>query len=895
VQDSAYFNYDGERGRHVSFPLGGIGAGCIGLSAAGRLVDWEIANRPDKGALNGFSHFAIRAEAGGKTIDTRILNGPFAGNFSGDRGAGNYREFGWGVRREYLTGLPHFRSSSFRAFFPAAELTFEDAKFPGNVELLAFSPFIPMDEAASSLPVALFEFAVTNTSSAPIRYSLIGCLGNPMKGPHASRLVRNARFSGMVNAAANVPTNAREFGQVLIATDRNDVSSQHEWYRGSWFDSLEVYWKDISTAGTLKDRIYDRQHVVQRLDGGGRHRGHSCLAAHETVAPGERTVFRWAIAWYVPNVERDWLSVYGYADEPKEMPLAWKTHYATAFADVDSIAAYTFDNWERLAAETLRFRDALQASTLPDSVLDAVSANLSILKSPAVLRLQDGTFYGFEGCDVTAGSCEGSCTHVWNYQQALPFLFPGLERGMRTADFAHNQDPRTGGMSFRLALPLGIGRFDIRACADGQFGNVMKAYRDWKVSGDDAWLRNLWPAIQRAIEFAWHPGNPDRWDPERTGVLWGRQHHTLDMELFGPNAWLTGFYLGALLAGARMAQHLGETAKANEYLSIFDKGKRWVDEHLFNGRYFVQKLDIGAADVLDGFESGPDSPVLTGSIHDLYWSEEHGQIKYQIAEGCLLDQVVAQWHADLYGLGELFDPGKVATTLQSMYAFNFKPRLADVVNPCRVFGLEEESGTVVCDWPPGALRPVIPVPYSQETFHGLEYAFGAMLMGAGEVARGVRVFRAVRDRYRGDNRNPWNEMECGSNYVRSMAAYAGLHALSGFAFDLTIDRIAFAPRVQSSGRFQSFWAVGSAWGEAAFEEEAFDLRVLGGDIRLARIGLPFASDGSTVAVNGCALESTFDPEAADTVFAAVHLSSGDCIALRNPRLSLRHLPELSEL
>ena len=558
MQRSAYFSYDGERGRHVSFPLGGIGAGCIGLSAAGRLVDWEIANRPDKGALNGFSHFAIRAEAGGKTLDTRILHGPFAGNLSGDRGAGNYREFGWGARREYLTGLPHFRRCSFRAFFPAAELSLDDPAFPGAVSLVAFSPFIPMDEATSSLPVAMFEFSVTNTTTEPVRYSLIGCLGNPVKGPHAARLVRSSRMAGMVNFGRGVSADAREFGQVMIATDRSEVSWQHEWYRGSWFDSLEVYWKDISSPGVLADRVYGERHVDRRLDGGGgRHRGHSCLATHQTVAPGERAVFRWAIAWHFPNVERDWLNIYGYAGEPKDVPLAWKPHYATLFPDVDAVAAHTFDNWDRLAAETLRFRDALRDSTVPDPVLDAVSANLSILKSPAVLRLQDGTFYGFEGCDVTVGSCEGSCTHVWNYQQALPFLFPQLERGMRSADFAHNQDPRTGGMSFRLALPLGIGRFDIRACADGQFGNVMKAYRDWKASGDDAWLRISWPSIQRAIEFAWHPHNPDRWDPERTGVLWGRQHHTLDMELFGPNSWLTGFYLGALLAGARMAEHLG--------------------------------------------------------------------------------------------------------------------------------------------------------------------------------------------------------------------------------------------------------------------------------------------------------------------------------------------------
>ena len=189
-------------------------------------------------------------------------------------------------------------------------------------------------------------------------------------------------------------------------------------------------------------------------------------------------------------------------------------------------------------------------------VLDAAGANLSILKSPTTVRLEDGTFYGWEGCHPAAGSCEGSCTHVWNYQQALPFLFPALERSMRTADYKYNLNA-AGGMSFRMSLPLGTGNETERPCADGQFGNVMKTYRDWKLSGDEAWLRGLWPAVKRSIEYAWSPDNADRWDPEQTGVLWGRQHHTLDMELFGPNSWLTGFYLGALAAAKEMAEALG--------------------------------------------------------------------------------------------------------------------------------------------------------------------------------------------------------------------------------------------------------------------------------------------------------------------------------------------------
>ena len=139
---------------------------------------------------------------------------------------------------------------------------------------------------------------------------------------------------------------------------------------------------------------------------------------------------------------------------------------------------------------------------------------------------------------------------------------------------------------------MGSGRSDFRPCADGHFGDVMKVYRDWKICGDTEWLRSLWPSIVSAIAFAWHPDNDDRWDPDKTGVLWGRQHHTLDMELFGPNAWLTGFYLGALKAAAEMADHLDEPELAAEYRDLFEKGKSWADAHLFNGEYYHQLIDL---------------------------------------------------------------------------------------------------------------------------------------------------------------------------------------------------------------------------------------------------------------------------------------------------------------
>ena len=251
---------------------------------------------------------------------------------------------------------------------------------------------------------------------------------------------------------------------------------------------------------------------------------------------------------------------------------------------------------------------------------------------------------------------------------------------MRDADYANNLRP-DGGMPFRLQLPIGSGFWNFRPCADGQFGGVIKVYRDWKICGDIEWLRCLWPAVKRSIEFAWSRDNQDRWDPDQTGVLWGRQHHTLDMELFGPNAWLTGMYLGALKAGAEMAAALGEDNTAAMYAGIFARGKTWVDANLFNGEYYFQSIDLGDRSVLEPFvETEMAAGLLGDGVEQLYWSAEHKQLKYQLGDGCLIDQALGQWHACLYGLGDILDPAKISVqpAVQSI-ATTSSQRLGDIV------------------------------------------------------------------------------------------------------------------------------------------------------------------------------------------------------------------------
>ena len=881
------FVYEGDRLKEISFPLGGIGSGSIGLSGSGRLVDWEIFNRPNKGSVNGYSHFAVRAERDGKVLDARVLNGPFLGAAGGDYTGIPFRSYGFGVRREYLVGLPHFAACRFDGRFPVAGLTFEDARFPGAAKLTAFNPLVPMQEDDSSLPAAFFEIEIENTDTEATDYSVVGVLGNPIATesrtvPAGADGWRGARHESVGTRPGDV-----DAASLIIATDADDVSVQNHFFRGSWFDMLEVYWSDMLKGGTFADRNYGGRRSDREPD-------NTLVAAHFRLAPGERRTVRFLMAWHVPNCRKYWVSNNGLREAAKPVAETWRNYYAVLHADVDGVASTAFAAWDRLKAETLAFRDSFYGQTLPASVIDAAGANMSILKSSTVLRLEDGTFYGWEGVHPDAGSCEGSCTHVWNYQQTLPFLFPALERSMREADFRYNQDLATGGMAFRLQLPLGIGISEIRPCADGQFGNILKVFRDWRISGDTDWLRDLWPGVKAAIAFAWDEGNPDRWDPERSGVLTGRQHHTLDMELFGANSWLNGFYLGALKAGVEMAAALGDGEAAAEYAAIYERGRAWTDEHLFNGTHFVQRIDLADRSQLDRFASGPDT-IVAGSIYDLYWSEEHRQLKYQIGEGCIIDQVLAQWHAGLYGLGDLFDRDKTTTALGTIMASNFKQRLGDVYNPCRVYGFEDEAGTLICSWPEGTVKPTIPVPYAQESMHGFEYAFGSTLMQYGLVEDGLTVFDAVRDRYDGATRNPWNEIECGSNYSRSMAAYAGVLVLAGFSFDMTRGYLGFDPKLRAGDTARVFFAIDGAWGEFALRDGEATLSVLGGVLELQRLGLPLGKAGTVTLIGPSGDSRAAAAEGGVVVFEApLRVAAGQSIRVQSAGLDCGRLPDFTK-
>lgn len=814
--------YKGDCLREIIFPLGGIGTGSIGISGEGRLCDWEIFNRPDKGSYNGYTHICVIAETDNKRY-VKILNGDLTKELMGRYSKRMFGGYGFGPDGCTMSGFPHFKDVKFRGEFPFAVLTFTDDNFPGKVELTAYNPFIPNNADDSGIPAAFFSVKFINTTKFDVRFSAVFSLRNPFE-QGKNEEISGARVKGvkLLNAAVE-DKNAIGFGDLTIATDKDCAGVQEYWYRGGWQDSIVTFYNEVSCGVPLSSRHYDAAGTGD----------HCSVFASMDCEPGKEDSVRFVLSWNYPNNYNYWTPHKDETGKDKQ----WKNYYSKRFSDSECSARYAFSEWDRLYLQSLAFCKELYSCTLDSAVIDAVASNLCVLKSPTVLRLENGEFYGWEGVHEQAGSCEGSCQHVWNYAYALCFLFPELERTMREVEVKYALDDN-GKTHFRVMLPLGEANGPNRSCLDGQMGTVIKIYREWKLGGGDEWLKQMWPSVKKMLAYAWSAENPDKWDANHDGVLEGRQHHTLDMEVFGPSSWLEGFYLGALKAAAVMAEYLGDTETQNEYSELFAKGYEWSKNNLFNGEYFYQKIDLHNRQVVDMFDCA-----------DTYWNEEKKQIKYQIGEGSEIDQLCGQWHADICGLGDIFDREQRKTALKSMYKYNFKPSVREFVNPWRIFAVNDDAATVICVYPDKAEKPAIPVPYCEESMTGLEYQFAGSLIAADMVREGISVVRAVRARYKGFNRNPYNEIECGSNYARSMASFALIPILSGFLFDLPHKTIGFYPRI-SAMKFRCIWSVDGAWGNVVIKEHSAEINICSGSLRLVALGFDRVENVKKLTIDG---------------------------------------------
>ena len=825
-------SFTGDRLTQIAMPMGGIGAGCVCLNGYGGLQDFSLYHHPGTTAApEGFSGsqaaFAILHIKGAQPV-TRLVEGPLPALKIYDQGLQ-----GGGYHRAGFEGFPRFASSVFKGEYPFGEVTLTDRAMPISVVVRAWNPFIPLDDKNSSIPCAILEYALRNSSSHAVDYEFSYHLSHLASGCARDAInSRNTVIPGRGVFLHNIEkSNSEGYGSACLVALNGTPRIKGMWLRSpGWeFDSLSALWREVSTG------TFTANDGSNEIDTAGRN---GCSILFEgTLAAGESRTHSLAITWHFPN---SYLQVGGVnpADPSIQGPEGcrsgvgesappWRPYYASVWRDAREVADYLSQNFASLRERTMAFKEALFSSTLPPHALDAISANLAILKSPTVLRLENGDLWGWEGCFPDAGCCHGSCTHVWNYAQAFPNLFPKLERTLRELELVRSMD-ENGHVTFRSALAEGPVKHDFLAASDGQLGGIMKVFREWQISGDQDWLKKMYPLAKRSLDYGIRT-----WDPDHRGALFEPHHNTYDIEFWGPDGMCTGIYLGALSALSHMADALGNKEDAAFYGDLSRRCAAFLDEQLFNGEYYAQKVEYKDLRNTSFAEMVAHVDDKSSEMQKLLKREGP---KYQYGSGCISDGVIGAWMARTYGIETPIKHGNVRSALKAIFQHNFKTDLSEHANAQRPgYALGHEPGLLLCTWPRGG-KPTLPFVYSDEVWTGIEYQVASHLISEGFVQEGLTIVKALRSRYDGRVRNPWNEYECGNYYARAMASYALLGALSGFRYSAVEKTLCFAPKLKVRP-FAAFFSAASGFGVVHLSDHELRVQVIEGELEIEKLVL----------------------------------------------------------
>jgi len=746
--------YTGKALAACQMPVGGIGAGGFSICGDGEFRRWMIHD--SKPIQVPDSYFSIRVKTG--TSDGT----------------------------QSLQANVSFTAVEFAGEFPIARHTFKGGIVPVNVSMETFSPFIPLNEKDSALPLVFFFITVENPGKEPAEVTLaavaqnsVGRLtGDKDSGPAS---VDNKGYGGNINAplksgrwaGVEMTQKDKPGSMALVAADPATQALQ-PWTRQSDFN--ETFGTGKPSAATGPSEPTPAGKTVN-----------GAIAVPFTLKPGEKQTIPFLLAWHLPGGTRS-------------------SHmYENWFASAADVCKYADTNLDRLTGDTRLYHDTLFASTLPWYVLDRVSSQASTLSTRVLNWTKAGNVYGWEGLNC----CHGGCTHVWNYEQTFAHLFPALERNMREMNLGPGLQP-DGGVHNRFTQgdsPWMDGNEG--PASDGHASTISKACREWRLSADDTWLKKQYPAIKKAMEF-WIK----RWDgPDEDGVARERQFNTYDTEVVGVNTFIGSQYLAALRAAEEMAKACGDEASAHRWHAIFEKGsaacaKECWDEEM---KYFVQRIP-------------------------------QGQRAADYGNACFVDQVLGQWWSLVNDLGYVLPKDKVDASLAAIWKWNMVGDMSlykyHYERP-RIFIWEKGKGLMICTWPRGDYIKNA-ILYREEVWTGCEYHAAASMIWEGMVPEGLAVVKAIHERYTDGVRNPWNEIECGDHYARAMSSWSVLLAAQGFTYHGPRGRIGFDPRVTPENH-QSFFSAAEGWGTFSQKREgktqSNEIRLAWGKLRVAELSL----------------------------------------------------------
>jgi uncharacterized protein (DUF608 family) len=764
--------YKGEELTTIGMPCGGIAAGQLYVRGDGTLAGWWISNNAYNTGYGKDSLMNFPTALG----PWKVCYQTFTPVSYIDQGfTVSVTQNGKTVRR--ALDKHDLDDVSFVGEYPLARIGYASRQdpLPVAISLDVFSPFIPLNARESATPGTIMKYTLKNTTGQPLDVTLTGRVQNlvcldlkdSITGMHRNTVVRG---DGMTSVVMDLVRPAYLRG--------GQVPANHP-YMGNL--SLSVLGEngfadaDLNSAAGGKPVPAAEKKMGEKLVGGA--------GITVRLKPGERREVTFLLTWFFPNRP----SYYYGDDVTKVIPNDWNTAlptkgatilgnmYANWYGGSLDVALWLQKNLVRLSRETYRFHDTYyDNTTIPYWLAQRLMMPVSTLATETCEWWANDKFWAWEG----VGSCVGTCTHVWNYEQALARLFPELERNIRERTDFETSFQADGSVLARN------GWGDV--LIDGHAGAILKAYREHLFSDNGLFLSRNWPRIKKAMEYLIGQ------DENEDGLIEKTQANTYDIAFYGANTYVGGLYLAALKAAARMAELERDTVFASRCATIFEKGRDNTVKKLWNGAYFKQDVDL----------------------------VQHP--KYQYANGCLSDQLLGQTWSHLVDLGYIYPQDKVKTALQSVWKYNWAPDVAvqnKVHPPERVYADAGEAGLLVCTWPFGKHMGEDGVRYRDEVWTGIEYQVATNMIYENMVNEGLSIVKALHDRYNGTRHNPWNEIECGDHYARALASWGVLMALEGYDYDGPQKKIGFSPRIQQDN-FKAFFTGAEGWGSLGQQRTA---------------------------------------------------------------------------
>ncbi len=794
------FPKNGEMGIHESFTrddrvrsgiaMGGIGTGSIELRKDGQFYNWSIMNNwplgtgdplevkshPRNFADQSYFFFLVRYQVEGEQARMKLLQ------LNNSLSEGGLQSIDY-----YYPWLSAVEKISYSASFPMTRMIFSDSEMPFEIEMNAFSPFIPGDVKNSSLPGVFFDFKIVPTGDRPVKVFLVASLRNLVGYDETDKyFVTQAHqgegFKGFTMTCGGLDPDQSSAGEMGIIS----LSGQSSYYLG--WEHKHPYYEKLLVSDRF-DNINDTEGRNRELDGKliGRNqhgtndqRCFSSIGVDHLLKPGEPFVHSFILSWYFPNayggIVADTTEV-GDRDYVLDVKPGRKVghQYNNYFKSSGQVAGYMAENILDLRAATLGFRADFYNSSLPAFVLNQVNSQFNTFITSSILT-ERGTFAIREGMTPEKPWGPFGTIDVSLYgSSSIVALFPELQKSMMHAHRRLQSD--NGEIHHGLQADVDMehnGTFGVFHRVDLVPNFIQMVLRDFFWTGDQAYLEAMWPSVLSGIDYILTNRDADGdMMPDMEGIMCSYDN----FPMYGLASYIQSQWMAAMASVSKAAEVMGDKQTKRLSDEILQKGRRLMDDKLWNGKYYMLSNDYMG-------EKGEDQGVLT-------------------------DQLVGQWMAYQSGLGSLLDPEKVHSALQQVMAYSY----------IRDFGLRN------CTWP--ATPDLFPIQHSDlwvdqanTCWTGVELAFASLLLYEGLVKEAEMVIKSVDERYRKAGLY-WDHQEFGGHYYRPMSAWSILHGYLGLG--INNGNYSFSPKMDQQG-YTLFFAHGN--GTAHYVREEGTIRIL---------------------------------------------------------------------